>query len=48
MNFAPTETHRPLPRALLVLVLVIAAIECLLSAADAGFIFDPTLRLRFL
>lgn len=48
MTIAPTEPHRPLPRALLVLVLVIAAIECLLSASDAGWIPDPTLRGRFL
>jgi membrane associated rhomboid family serine protease len=48
MNLAPTESHKPFPRALLALVLVIAAIECLLSAADAGFIGDPTLRIRFL
>lgn len=48
MNFAPTEPNRPLPRALVALVLVIAAIECLLSASDAGLIGDPTLRARFL
>jgi len=38
--------HRPLPRTLLVLVGGIALIEAVLSLADGGFIFDPTMRSR--
>ncbi|TPE53613.1 rhomboid family intramembrane serine protease [Amaricoccus solimangrovi] len=48
MTIAPTEPYKPLPRSLVALVVVIAAIECLLSAADAGLIADPTLRARLL
>lgn len=48
MTTAPTEPFKPLPRSLLVLVAVIAALELLLSASDAGLIADPTLRTRFL
>ena len=35
-----------MPRALLVLVAVIALIEVVLSLADAGIVFDPSLRSR--
>jgi membrane associated rhomboid family serine protease len=38
--------HRPMPRALLLLVGGIALIEIVLSLADAGMIFDPSLRGR--
>lgn len=42
------EPFRPLPRSLLALVGVIALIELVLSAADAGLVADPTLRARVL
>lgn len=48
MTTAPTEPYTPLPRSLIALVAVIAALELLLSASDAGLIADPTLRARFL
>jgi membrane associated rhomboid family serine protease len=41
-------SHRPMPRGLLALVGLIAAIEVVLSAADAGIVADPTLRSRVL
>jgi membrane associated rhomboid family serine protease len=44
-RLAPNE---PMPRTLLVLVAGIALIEVVLSLADAGVIFDPTLRSRVL
>lgn len=40
------QPFKPLPRSLLVLVGVIAAVELVLSAADAGLVADPTLRAR--
>jgi len=42
----PPSTYRPLPRELWGLVGVIAAIEILLDLADAGVIFDRSLRGR--
>jgi membrane associated rhomboid family serine protease len=42
----PPSTYRPLPRELWALVGVIAAIEILLDLADAGVVFDPSLRAR--
>lgn len=38
--------HRPLPPALLALTGIIALIEAVLSLADAGIFFDPSLRSR--
>lgn len=38
--------HRPMPRGLLVLAATIALIEIVLSAADAGYLADPSLRQR--
>lgn len=43
---AHAAPHVPLPRALLLLVGFIAAVEGLLSLADRGVIADPTLRNR--
>jgi membrane associated rhomboid family serine protease len=40
--------QQPMPRSLLALAGLIAAIELVLSAADAGMIADPTLRSRVL
>ncbi|MER2510627.1 rhomboid family intramembrane serine protease [Amaricoccus sp.] len=40
--------HKPLPRSLLTLFFVIAGVELLLTAADAGYVFDPSLRMRVL
>ncbi len=40
--------HKPLPRSLLALFFVIAGVELLLTAADAGYVFDPSLRMRVL
>ena len=48
MTSAPSEPYKPLPLNLVLLVGIIAAIEILLSAADMGFIADPSLRARFL
>ncbi len=48
MTSAPNETYKPLPPSLILLVGVIAAIELVLSAADAGLLADPTLRARLL
>ena len=45
-DLRPPSTYRPLPKELWVLVGVIALIEVVLSLADAGIIFDPTLRSR--
>ena len=42
----PHRRHAPMPRALLALVAVIALIEVALSLADAGVLFDPSLRSR--
>jgi membrane associated rhomboid family serine protease len=36
--------RRPMPRGLVILAAVIALIEVVLSLADAGIVFDPTLR----
>jgi hypothetical protein len=41
-----SQGHRPLPRVLSIGVGLIALIEVVLSLADAGFIGDPTLRMR--
>lgn len=46
MASGPRQPHPPMPAALLVLVGVIALIEVILSLADAGILFDPTLRGR--
>jgi membrane associated rhomboid family serine protease len=40
------QPHRPMPRGLAVLAAVIALIEVVLSLADAGILFDPSLRSR--
>jgi membrane associated rhomboid family serine protease len=45
-DLRPSSTYRPLPKELWALVGVIAAIEVVLSLADAGVIFDPSLRGR--
>ncbi len=45
---ASPTAHPPLPASLLVLVGVIALIEVVLSLADAGILFDPSLRSRVL
>lgn len=42
----PRPRHAPMPLALLGLVAVIALIEAVLSLADAGILFDPSLRSR--
>ena len=44
----PRPGHGPMPRALLALAVVIALIEIVLSLADAGVVFDHTLRSRVL
>ena len=46
MRPAQNAPFRPLPRELLGLVGVIALIEVVLSLADAGIVFDPSLRGR--
>jgi rhomboid protease GluP len=48
MRPPPPSTHRPLPRELVLLVGIIAAIEVLLSLADAGWLLEPSLRSRVL
>ena len=45
-RFTPGPPHRPLPRALLLLVGFIALVEVVLSLADKGILFDPSLRSR--
>ena len=45
-DLPPSSSYRPLPRELVALVGVIALIEVVLSLADAGVIFDPSLRNR--
>jgi membrane associated rhomboid family serine protease len=42
------DPHGPMPRSLLALAAVIAAIEVILSLADQGWIADPSLRSRAL
>ena len=42
----PAGAHTPLPRPLVWLTGIIAAIEIVLSLADAGYIADPSLRAR--
>ncbi len=42
----PRRAHAPMPPALLALVGAIALIEVVLSLADAGILFDPSLRSR--
>ena len=42
----PQPPRQPMPRGLVVLVAVIALIEIVLSLADAGILFDPSLRTR--
>jgi len=46
MTNMPPPSRQPMPRGLLVLAGVIALIEIVLSLADAGILFDPTLRMR--
>ena len=46
MSDLPPSTYKPLPRELVGLVGVIALIEVVLSLADQGWIFDPSLRGR--
>ena len=46
MMAPPRPHHAPMPRALVALVGVIALIEVVLSLADAGIVFDPSLRGR--
>jgi rhomboid protease GluP len=43
---APGQEWRPLPRSLVALVLLIVAIEVVLSLADRGILFDASLRSR--
>ncbi len=45
---ADPTAHRPLPRALVALTGFIALVEVVLSLADAGILFDPSLRPRVL
>jgi membrane associated rhomboid family serine protease len=45
-RLTPGPPHRPLPRALLLLVGFIALVEAALSLADSGILFDPSLRSR--
>jgi membrane associated rhomboid family serine protease len=40
--------HRPLPRALVLLVGFIALVEIALTMGDSGILFDPSLRVRVL
>lgn len=42
------HVYTPLPRSLLALFFLIAAIELVLTAADAGYLADPSLRMRVL
>ena len=46
MMAPPRPRHAPMPRAFLALVGVVALIEVVLSLADAGIVFDPSLRGR--
>jgi membrane associated rhomboid family serine protease len=43
---APGEAWRPLPRGLVGLVLFMVGVELVLSLADRGILFEPSLRLR--
>jgi membrane associated rhomboid family serine protease len=44
----PSQTYEPLPRSLLFLAGAIALTEVVLSLADRGILFDPSLRTRIL